>query len=214
MINDLYWRVINLESRVDRKSECVSQFQQLGVPYTEQNFFAAKLVSHDGALGCAMSHARVLSDFLYFSDASAAMILEDDFDIVDKGGFVGDILDILSVRAEWDVFLLAHNQALPVRRTSRDKFFQVFNAQTTAAYIVNREFAPKLMFSFLRSSEYLRRFKGVFGESPKILRHLVAVDMLWKELALSDRFVASFPAKIVQRASFSNIEGANVDYRV
>ena len=214
MLNEVFLRVINLERRHDRRLECLVELNNINFSASSELFFAAKPMDCDGALGCALSHARVLTDFLYYSDLEFAMILEDDFHIVDTANFVSEINSMIIFRNEWDVLLLAHNQAVPVERTSANNWFRVYNAQTTAGYLVSRTFAPELVYYFLKSAEYLRQHQGLPAQTKKVVRHFVAADMLWKSLAVSDRFVASFPAQIVQRPSYSDVEGCIVDYGV
>ncbi|WP_323638625.1 hypothetical protein [Pectobacterium polonicum] len=58
-------------------------------------FFDAVYFEDFGALGASISHANILAKYLSTSTAPYAMILEDDFDIVDKESFLLEIGAIL-----------------------------------------------------------------------------------------------------------------------
>jgi GR25 family glycosyltransferase involved in LPS biosynthesis len=212
MLDNVHTRIVNLSHRTDRRSECVLELNKIGLKYSEEIFFPARYHPEDGALGCALSHATVLADYLASSLKPFALILEDDFEFNDKDSVRSKLEYLTKASVEWDVYLLAHNQAVPVASTSHSGVFRVFNAQTTAAYIVRRQYATDLIGSFFRSAEHLRSFLALPPESRKITRHFVAADMLWKSLQTSSNFYASFPAEITQRASFSDIENTQVDY--
>jgi hypothetical protein len=208
----LHIRVLNLPHRVDRRSSCVNELKHFAGCSGEDTFFPAKSVVADGAVGCAFSHAMALASFLYESDKPFALILEDDFSVRSPGTFRDELEGVLARHAEWDVFLLAHNQALPFSKPTAGGFTRVLNAQTACAYVVGRQFAPELIRSFFRSAEALSSFTGLPDEYRRTYRHFFAVDMLWKELQLRHRFVATFPSKVFQRASYSDIEKRDVDY--
>jgi len=212
MIDHVYNRVINLRERTDRKSECLIEFQRANVVVSEETFFPAKRDLSDGAVGCALSHAQALSDFLFYTESDFALMLEDDFRIVQSENFLEDLDAIFRLSDGWDVFLLAHNQAVAVDPTTAPAIFRVANSQTLSAYVVRRSFAPKLISTFFESAEHLRHFRRMATDRRQLIHHLFAADMMWKGLQIEHKFLARFPAHITQRPSHSDIQGKFVDY--
>ena len=82
-------KIINLTHRNDRRAECMDELQRAGVPASPEMFFKARHAPDFGAMGCALSHAMLLSDFLFSSDKEFVLVLEDDFQIQDYASFLG-----------------------------------------------------------------------------------------------------------------------------
>lgn len=210
----LYFKIINLTHREDRRNESITELEKANFLTSTYSFHNAKYCEGIGILGCSISHAMVLSDFLWNSDKPYALILEDDFSIQDHNNFTDQIIKILQNANIWDVFLLGHNQALPIENTVIPNTFRVVNSQTASGYIVSRNYVHKLIDSFNQSVIYITYAKSINEPFRKKLIHLSASDILWKRIQLDDRFLASFPALIKQRVSFSDIENKIVDYGV
>ena len=69
-------------------------------------FFEAKFVEDLGDLGCALSHAMVLSKFLFQSDRQYALVLEDDFQIKEPASFIETINEAILNAKHWIFFCL------------------------------------------------------------------------------------------------------------
>lgn len=207
-------KIINLAHRTDRRAECLIDARESGLTLTPAHFFNAKYIADDGARACALSHAMALSEFLFTDDRSFVLILEDDFQIRNKGGFADSINALISAASMWDVYLLGHNEAVPVEGTPASSTFRIINAQTTSGYLVGRAYVPKLIENFFRSADLLSRYKDLPSPNREATRHFTSCDMLWKELQISDRFWASVPALIQQRESFSDVQKKVVSYGV
>lgn len=207
-------KIINAEHRNDRRIECVREFDQIGLTGEEYVFFNAKYLANSGARGCALSHAKAISDFLFDTSKPYLLVLEDDFTIKQRETFRSAIEKVLQYGDLWDVFLLAHNLAIPVDATSMTGVKRVINSQTASGYLVGRLYAAKLIECFFRSSELLARSEELPSPSREYAAEIVSCDMLWRELQIKDRFWASFPSLTQQRPSYSDIEKQDVDYKV
>jgi GR25 family glycosyltransferase involved in LPS biosynthesis len=214
MVDSIYFKIINLAHRQDRRNECLQELKGISIGNLSDIFFEAKLVEHLGAVGCALSHAMVLSNFLFNTDKPYIVVLEDDFQIRDEVDLVETINDAISNSLSWDVFLLGHNSALPIEATHMVDTLRVINVQTMSGYLVGRSYAPKLIESFFKSAELLEKYKDLPSPNKELARSLFCCDMLWKKLQIDDTYWATFPSVITQRKSFSDIERRVVDYGV
>ncbi|MDH4393600.1 MAG: hypothetical protein QE285_19525 [Aquabacterium sp.] len=214
MYSQLAIKIIHMPQRTDRRTQCDAELAALDIDLAQVDYFPAKRVDGLGAMGCALSHAMALTRFLFEDERPFILMLEDDFAVGNKAGFRANLQGLLRLHAQWDVFLLAHNKAVPIGSMGQSPVVRVIGAQTTSAYIVQRSFAPRLIRCFLECAEQLRQLRHL---PPPLLRaalHHMAPDMAWKALQTEARFLATRPALSVQRASFSDIEGKVVDYGV
>lgn len=214
MNNNIDLKIINLEHRLDRKNECIKELTKFNFETKEHHFFQAKHIENLGALGCSLSHAMLLSEFLYHSSKPYMMVLEDDFQIIENIDLFQVINQAIEHAKSWHVFLLGHNAALPIEVAPMKTARRVINAQTTSGYIVDRLYAVKLIAYFFRSAELLAKYKNLPSPNKEIAKSKFSCDILWKELQINDNFWATFPAIIKQRKSFSDIENKLVDYGV
>ncbi|MBN3080016.1 hypothetical protein H4F49_05160 [Pectobacterium polaris] len=216
MSNDgeLFVGIINLEHRDDRRRESLDELQKASINTNDDVFFKATYIERFGALGASISHANILAKYLSTTSAPYALILEDDFEIVDKVNFLSKINVIIENSNSWDVFLLSHNTAIAIEATTIHDCYRVVNSQTASGYIVKRDFTPQLIKIFFESVVNLEKFKNYKIETRQQLAHFYCLDILWKNLQTSHRFLAQIPALIKQRKSFSDIEKTVVDYGV
>ena len=207
-------KIINLAHRADRKEESRKEMAAIGWGEGDYAFFAARHLPEMGARGCALSHGKAIADFLFAEDKPFLLVLEDDFTIRDAAHFLSGLEAAIAGSATWDVFLLAHNAAIPIARTPVKDAYRVVNAQTASGYLVGRLYASRLMELFFRSAEMLDRDKNIPSPAREMARSLFSCDILWKHLQDNDRFCAPIPALTAQRPSYSDIESKAVDYGV
>ena len=207
-------KIINLAHRLDRKEECRKELAAIGWGEDNYVFFAARHMPELGARGCALSHGKAIADFLFAEEKPFLLVLEDDFAIHAGADFLASLSAAIGHAAFWDVFLFAHNAAIPIARLPVKDAYRVVNAQTTSAYLVGRLYASRLMEIFFRSAEMQDRVKNIPEPAREIASGLFRCDMLWKQLQENDRFCARVPAVIHQRPSHSDIEKKMVDYKV
>ena len=206
-------KIINLEHRTDRKDECIKELHEIGLTDDQFKFFVAKLDSDNGAIGASLSHAKVLSDWLFNESTEYCLVFEDDFHILDSNNFWDPISKVMQYKGNWNAYLLASNLAIPIEATPLEGIFKVINAQTASAYLVGRLYAAKLIEVFYKSAELMRLAKSIPTLSLETTKHFYALDSLWKDLQISGTFWASWPQLALQRPSFSDIEQRDVDYK-
>jgi len=212
---DIFLKIINLEHRRDRRDECVEELACSGISAGDDFFFKAYNKPEFGALGASLSHANLIASYLTDSECPYLIVLEDDFEIFDKESFLSDLTKAISFSDEWDVFLLSHNQAIPISVVDKENSFcRVINSQTASGYIVKRQFAVKLMGIFFDSVVGLKNILNIDSGYRGAVKHFYCLDILWKNLQTDFNFVTRFPAILKQRASYSDIEKKHVDYGV
>lgn len=207
-------RIINLEHRLDRRQECIRELKNAGLSISEASFFTAKNTPSFGAYGCALSHAMVLADFLYRGNSDYILVFEDDFQIRDGSSFIDNLNRIMSIKDDWDVFLLGHNEAVPIEHTKVAEFQRCINSQTASGYLVGYEYAPVLLASFFKAATLLKKYKNLPLPNLHLARHAFSLDIFWKSLQVEDRFFISIPSVVIQRESYSDIQMRHVNYGV
>jgi len=166
-------------------------------------------------MGCSLSHAMALASWLFADSTENCLVLEDDFATHSREQFEGVLDTAIQSRLSWDVFLLASNVAVPIENTPIENVYRVINAQTTSAYLVTRRYAPRLISQFFASAELYRAHRHVPSlAEPNLQAVFFALDSLWKNLQLNDRFWAALPQVCFQRASYSDVQLRFTNYGV
>ena len=190
---------INLESRIDRLIQVKAELQKWGIT---NRFNAVKTTN--GAIGCAMSHIKCL-ELAKERNYPHVFICEDDIHCVDVPRMLAQVEDFYMANQgdTWDVLILGGNNAPPYRLLM-DGLIQVYNCNTTTGYIVRRHYYDTLIANFREGIKHLMRNPENRGE--------YSIDNYWKRLQQKDRWFLLLPLTITQRASYSNVEGREVDY--
>lgn len=198
---------INLASRPDRLEHIQTQVDACPWPVKR-----IEAVHHPlGSLGCARSHVMALREFLS-GKANVCLVLEDDFTwhkVSQSEGWdkVRVLLD--QRRFPWDMALLCYfshrNRIQFIDEKSLSKLVaRTHEAQTTAGYMVKREYAPVLLQCFEKACTLLEKY-----ECPK----KYAIDVCWKELQSNGVWLVFHPRLGVQKPGYSDIEQRDVDYK-
>jgi glycosyl transferase family 25 len=185
---------INLEHRTDRKEHVEKELLNIGFKEA-QRFNAIKM--ENGAIGCSMSHLRILQD-AQKNNLDHILIVEDDISFLDPELFKNQLNKFFEThKNNWDVVLLAGNNMPPYKNID-DTCIQVSRCQTTTGYIVNGHYIKTLL------------------QNVKIgLTHLInkptehakyAIDKYWFILQQLYKWYLIVPLTVVQREDYSDIE--------
>ena len=185
---------INLEHRIDRKEHVEKELLNIGLKEV-QRFNAIKM--ENGAIGCSMSHLRILQD-AQKNNLDHILIVEDDISFLDPELFKNQLNKFFEThKNNWDVVLLAGNN-MPPYKIIDDTCIQVSRCQTTTGYIVNGHYIKTLL------------------QNVKIgLTHLInkptehakyAIDKYWFILQQLYKWYLIVPLTVVQREDYSDIE--------
>jgi GR25 family glycosyltransferase involved in LPS biosynthesis len=210
-------RVISLSHRDDRRQSLIQNLREHGFEVSSFPFFEA---IHDefGGLGCAKSHLLALTELYCRSGSEYLCILEDDFRFKFSSATVDQLIStITSLGKIVDVFILGGTETIhgveryPNTTELNIQVSSCFESQSTVGYICNRRYLPKLLACF---SECVRAMEHYRAVQP---RHMIysrfAIDQQWKTLQRSDAWFCTIPMLGIQGASFSDIEGREVNYR-
>jgi GR25 family glycosyltransferase involved in LPS biosynthesis len=191
--------VINLDKRPDRYKVCVEQeFPKIGItPIRKPGilFSGADNSWSNGAIGCMASHYHVLQSALLLGTNVA--IFEDDVHFLDEKYNIMQILESACAELQdikWDMVYLGANILKPFNKQT-EHLAKIFHAQSTVAYLVNKDFAEKLL-------GYID-MKNI----------TVPIDVIYAEKVVPENncFI-TIPMLVTQRNDFSDIEGKNVQY--
>lgn len=201
---------INLDNRPERWAALQDSCARQGLAGAALRRWSAVADADYGALGCAKSHVSALAHFLTRDTAPYALVLEDDFELVRPWGeFVERFNALAPRRIDWDALLLM-GTAVMAGPAQEPGFARVFEAQSAAAYLVPRRYAPQLLACFADSVPHMESLRGL--QPRAAVTHRFAIDQAWKALQRRDRWYICNPAFGRQRPGWSDIERREVDY--
>lgn len=191
--NHLKTYYINLDHRSDRRQEIEPELMRMNLSFTR-----VPAIKHDiGVLGCTQSHIKTLKQGIA-SGADHILVFEDDFYFtMDDASSLHQLLQHV-MQTNYDVFLLGYCylDKKNMFATSDKLLKKVFQAACTHGYMVNKNYAKKL----------LQNFKIGFLENANRQKP-TPVDEHWKLLQNDDLWLcnASGPCGL-QREGFSDID--------
>lgn len=190
---------INLDHRIDRRLHMEDEFQQIGV--RSYSRFAA-IPNHNGALGCSLSHLKLLDEW----DASPSrmlMICEDDCTFLADRDRLDTLIGAFFKDSRFEVLCLAYNNANEYRVS--DDFCITSDTQTMSCYVVKSS-----ILSRLRQAGEMSVLGLKAGNSITVS----AIDIVWKDLQRDHFFCFPVVRAAAQIESYSDIEGKIVNYGV
>ena len=196
---------INLDYREDRRKQIEQELNNAGYIENEHYTRVSGIHHVQGAIGCAKSHIECLKLALN-EKVDYAIIMEDDFVWKEDTKFVKQKIEMIMNKYEFDVFLLVASISgfQAQRMDQRNKFIhKVITAQAATGYIITKKYIPKLIENFENAVRILEQTG---------LKPLGAIDVTWKQLQAQDKWLMYIPGFAKQSASFSDIEGIDVNY--
>ena len=200
----------NLNHRVDRNLEFLSEMKKLGIPETKIHRVESVYNPEFGIIGCAKSHIQVLEHFLE-SEKQTCAVFEDDFTFtVPKETVEATLAQFFhDIGRDFDCLMLGGNILSSVS-TDFSYLKRVLDGQCASSYVITREIAPVLLKlwkeALQRHEVYISRFGRV--------NHFDCLDIAWKSLQPTSRWLITEPKFGIQRDSYSDIEHKVVSYKV
>ena len=190
-LKNIYY--INLKYRTDRKQHVETELSKIGL--IGQRFNAIKM--DNGAVGCSMSHLKLLQDALT-NKLDHILIVEDDITFLDPELFKKQINKFFELhKNNWDVVLLAGNNIPPYKDVD-DTCIQVTRCQTTTGYIVNGHYIKTLVHNVkIGLTQLLNK---------PLERQKYAIDTHWFILQQLFKWYLIIPLTVVQKEDYSDIE--------
>ena len=189
---------INLDSRPDRKQYMEDHLKTVGIH--AERFKAVKLTN--GALGCSMSHLKLL-ELAKSNKWESILIMEDDIKFLNPALFMQKLNGFLHNHKEFDVLLIAGNNVPPFSNID-DTCVKVTRCQTTTGYLVKNHYFDTLIQNFREGIKHLMKTPEQHG--------LYAIDKYWFRLQERDNWYLIIPLTVTQREDYSDIEKRMTNY--
>jgi GR25 family glycosyltransferase involved in LPS biosynthesis len=169
---------INLDRRVDRNREMITELVKMGIHTDTYERFPA-IVSNPGIIGCGLSHKRCLQTALD-RNYSNILILEDDFEFIVSRQKLDESLRYVfdSFKEPWDVIMLGYNLTEQLE-TDNPVLGRVQRAQTASGYIVRSHYYQTLIDNLGQGNQQLQATGAHW---------LYANDVYWFPLQRSDKW--------------------------
>lgn len=192
---------INLDTRPDRKAHVEIQLQNIGIN-NSQRFNAIKMNNGNGAIGCSMSHLKLI-EYAKANNLDHILIVEDDILFTNPYLFVTQFNKFLSNHKNFDMLLIAGNN-LPPYTIIDDTCVQVKQCQTTTGYLVKNHYYDKLISNY--KIGILKLLKEPHNH------RFYAIDKYWFNLQAVDKWYLIIPLSVTQREDYSDIEKRQTNY--
>jgi len=194
---------INLDHRTDRNEQLLNELKKINFPEDKIVKISA-IYNKRGEVGCSHSHVKTIETFMK-SNYNNCLVLEDDFEFTQNSDTINNLFNKLD-GIDYDIIMLSSNtnEKQPTKYDFLDK---IINAQTTSGYMVNRNFAPKLLDNFKTGVQLLETNCITEAEG-------CAIDQYWKLLQPMNNWYVTNPKLGKQRESYSDIENRHVNYQV
>lgn len=199
MVDKIYY--INLDHRTDRNEHILKLLNEIGIDLSIVKRISAIFNPNNGALGCSLSHIKVLEEFIS-SKYETCLIIEDDLDIYNPSNFKDDINKIFINNIDFDIIQISAN-ILKSSDSNYDFLCKIEDSQTTSGYIVNRKFANTLLENFKESANSMVTYNK---------QHNNCLDIYWKKLQPISKWFCFNPKLGFQLDGYSDIEKRNTNY--
>lgn len=192
---------INLKKREDRNKHILEELNDFKVPAEKIIRFEA--IEHKrGALGCTLSHLKVMEMFKQSSD-EIWCILEDDHYFTQKLNITNDYIKQFVQSPDFDVFL-GCTCALKGNVITGNKFMRAYQSSMTSFYIVKRNVIDALIASHKNSARS-------FGKDGT--RKGIPLDHMWYHLMKIFVFVTPISKPLgAQLEDYSDIRKKKINY--
>jgi GR25 family glycosyltransferase involved in LPS biosynthesis len=185
---------INLDKREDRNFLAQQEFKKLGISPFRRSGVIPEIENPwwRGSAGCMISHYSILMAASLLD--TNVFIFEDDILFIDGTKEIIDSACNELNDLEWDMFYISSNIMQPFKQVSK-YLAKMESGQSTVAYGVNKSFLQKLL-----SHIHLDKI-----DRP--------IDLIYSQLVIpNNNCYITVPMCGIQRDSFSDIEGTNVNY--
>jgi len=172
---------INLKHNTDRLEYILNECKRVGIPNEKMTRIEAIYTPDIGMLGCSLSHCKALELALSHPEWTRTLIIEDDTKFNDSPWL--EINNALKNTIP-DVLMLARGSAQVVvpAHPSSNNLYRVHVACVSSAYIVNRNYIPKLLKNIRESIEEFTKPGGNIYDHP--------LDVYWYSIQKTDNWYA------------------------
>lgn len=197
---------INLDHRKDRHDLFLDEMKKYNIPLDKVIRISAIYDKDKPDLACTRSHIKTLETFIN-SPHKTCIIFEDDF-VFDNNTNLYNINKVFDDNIDFDVIMLS-SVTIEEQKSNYNYLNKVSNAQTASGYLVNRNFAEKLLENFKEGEKI---FSEAYDLGDK-KDYIYAVDQYWKKLQPNSKWYVFYPKLGLQRESYSDILKSIVNYK-
>ena len=188
---------INLEHRVDRREHVINELTTKGLGLSLEyitRFNAIKMI--DGAVGCSMSHLKILQDAVT-NNLDHILIVEDDITFLEPETLKTQFNKFITNHGtNWDVILLGGN--VIEYNTIDETCVKVQKCLTTTGYLVNGHYIQTLVDNIKAGLSYLIK--------RPLYKNLYAIDVFWFGLQQKHNWYLIIPLTVIQMEDYSDVE--------
>jgi GR25 family glycosyltransferase involved in LPS biosynthesis len=192
--------VINLEHRKDRLEQFNENIKDLDIK-DRITIINAIYEPDYGALGCSKSHILTLEKFIS-SEYKNVIIFEDDFRFknIDETKQILGLINNFIYDQEYDVIMFSGNPYWEYSVIDSEIPFlkKVIKCRTTSSYLLNKNFASRLLENFKYSCEKLKEDKSNIYE--------FSLDTYWNILQPQSKWYITEPIIGRQQPGYSDIQ--------
>lgn len=200
---------INLDHRTDRKEAFEQEMKKLGISSEKLVRISGIYNKEFGILGCGLSHKKALETFVA-SPHKTCLIFEDDFCFTLDMNYVHYLLrSVFEEKVDFDLVMLA-GKFFNTETTQWPFLKRVLDGQTASGFLIQKEFAPKLIQCLEESTKLLEDWHKKTGEK----KHEYCNDIYWKKLQPISKWYCLHPRTGIQRESYSDNEYRVTNYCV
>jgi GR25 family glycosyltransferase involved in LPS biosynthesis len=203
-IDQIYY--INLDYRVDRKLQIEDWLEESNFPMNKVTRITAISTPGNGVLGCALSHIKTLEEFLS-SSYNTCLILEDDYVPNDIKSFWSNFQKLKESNIKYDIVLCSYN-LLDYDEGPCEFLKKVNKSFTTSSYLINRNFAPKLLENLKEGVQKKTNKEAI----TKKKEDEFSLDVYWQKLMPLSDWYCFYPRIGKQSESYSDIQGHYTNY--
>ena len=186
---------INLEHRTDRLKYILNECKRVGIPSEKITRIDAIYTPDIGMLGCSLSHCRALELALSHPEWTWTLIIEDDVKFKDSPWL--EVEEALK-NANPDVLTLARGAAelhTPTHPSSTN-LYRIYKSCGSVAYVVNRNYIPKLLKNIRESIEEFTKPGGNIYDHP--------LDVYWYSIQKTDNWYTFMESVAWQNLTFQS----------
>ncbi len=191
---------INLDHRLDRNQQILSELNRLGVNPQKFHRLCGVYDQYNGIKGCLLSHIQALT-LAEEKRWKKVLILEDDVFFVGGAEAIEKQLSKFfhESQEKWDVFFLGGTYH-EFNETSWEGFIRIQGSCCAHAYVVAGDYLEKLKACFASAYELIKEhlFKNQSLSYP--------LDTVWKVLQREDRWYAG-----KEQFAFQSVGASDID---
>jgi GR25 family glycosyltransferase involved in LPS biosynthesis len=172
---------INLNKRIDKFIYILDECKRVGIPPEKMTRIEAIYIPDIGMLGCSLSHCKALELALSHPEWTWTLIIEDDAKFKDNPWT--EVEEALK-NTNPDVLMLSRGAAIAKEQphSSSSNLYKIVTACGSVAYIVHKNYIPKLLKTIRESIEAFTKPGGNVYDHP--------LDVYWYSIQKTDNWYA------------------------